>query len=167
MDRSRSIELLNLGVADELQAVHQYMYFHFHLADQGYGRLSMLLKRSAIDEMGHIEVLSERILFLKGDVVLKAAAPVEPIRDPEAILRRAAEMESQAIGQYNTVARECAQLADSASKQIFERLVQDEERHFDLFDKQLEHIQRFGERYLALQSFDNTATQEGGGAKPE
>ncbi|MGB9625926.1 MAG: bacterioferritin, partial [Phycisphaerae bacterium] len=29
MDRKKSIELLNKAVADELQAVHQYMYWHF------------------------------------------------------------------------------------------------------------------------------------------
>ena len=31
----KSIELLNRAVADELSAVHQYMYFHFHCDDQG------------------------------------------------------------------------------------------------------------------------------------
>lgn len=30
----RSIELLNKAVGDELSAVHQYMYFHFHCEDQ-------------------------------------------------------------------------------------------------------------------------------------
>ena len=35
MNKSKSINLLNAAVADELQAVHQYMYFHFHLDDQG------------------------------------------------------------------------------------------------------------------------------------
>ena len=32
----QSITLLNRAVADELSAVHQYMYFHFHCDDQGY-----------------------------------------------------------------------------------------------------------------------------------
>ena len=32
----KSVELLNRAVADELSAVHQYMYFHFHCDDQGY-----------------------------------------------------------------------------------------------------------------------------------
>ena len=31
----KSIELLNKAVADELHAVHQYMYFHFHCDDHG------------------------------------------------------------------------------------------------------------------------------------
>jgi hypothetical protein len=29
MDAKKSIDLLNKSVADELQAVHQYMYWHF------------------------------------------------------------------------------------------------------------------------------------------
>jgi len=36
----RSIELLNNALADELSAVHQYMFFHFHLNDQGYDLLA-------------------------------------------------------------------------------------------------------------------------------
>ena len=74
MDRKKSIDLLNHAAADELQAVHQYMYFHFHLDDQGYGPLAGLFKRTAIEEMMHIELLAERVLFLKGDVQLVAEA---------------------------------------------------------------------------------------------
>lgn len=153
MDASKSIELLNRAVADELQAVHQYMYWHFHLDDQGFGPLAMLLKRTAIIEMGHVEKLAERILFLKGDVKMELAAPVLTITEPAEILKKAAEMESGSARDYNQAAREAAENADSGSKQIFEALVADEEGHFDLFDKQLDNIKRFGPSYLALQSF--------------
>jgi hypothetical protein len=34
MDAHKSVALLNKAVGDELQAVHQYMYWHFHLDDQ-------------------------------------------------------------------------------------------------------------------------------------
>ena len=44
----KSIELLNKAVADELSAVHQYMFFHFHCEDQGYELLSGLFFRTAI-----------------------------------------------------------------------------------------------------------------------
>jgi hypothetical protein len=37
VETKKSIALLNNGVADELQAVHQYLYWHFHLDDQGFG----------------------------------------------------------------------------------------------------------------------------------
>lgn len=153
MNREKSILLLNQAVADELQAVHQYMYFHFHLADQGFGPLSSLLKRVAIMEMGHVEILAERILFLKGDVQMTPAGPVEAITAPEAILVKAMAMEEDGIISYNKAAVECAALADSASKQLFEKLVVDEESHYDLFEKQLDNVKRFGPSYLALQSF--------------
>ena len=42
MNRKKSIDLLNRAAADELHAVHQYMYFHFHLDDQGLGPLAAL-----------------------------------------------------------------------------------------------------------------------------
>jgi bacterioferritin len=160
MSVKKSIELLNKAVADELQAVHQYMYWHFHLDDQGLAPLSGLLKRTAIFEMGHVEKLAERILFLKGDVKMVAAAPVEAIKEPAEILARAANMEHDSARDYNQYALQCGAEADSVSKQIFESLVKDEEGHFDTFDKQLDNIRRYGPNYLALQSFQSSVGGE-------
>jgi bacterioferritin len=153
MDRAKSIELLNKAAADELQAILQYMYFHFHLDDQGFGPLAMLFKQTAIEEMRHVETLAERILFLKGDVDMTPAAAVDKIHEPKAILLKARQMEEESAAEYNRWALACSENADSASKQIFESLVTDEERHYDQFDKQLDNIERFGVSYLALQSF--------------
>lgn len=166
MDKQKSIDLLNKGVADELQAVHQYMYWHFHLDNQGFGPLSAMFRLVAIQEMGHVEQLAERILFLRGDVDMVPAGPVERVLEPEAILKRAAEMEHEAVGVYNAFAIQCSQNADAVSKQMFEALVGDEERHFDEFDKQLDNIKRFGLSYLALQSF-NAAPAPAGPVKAE
>lgn len=160
MDKKKSIELLNRAVADELQAVHQYMYFHFHLSDQGFGPLASLFKRIAIQEMGHVEKLAERVLFLKGDVEMVSAGPVEKIQDPEKMLDKAAQMEEMSARDYNQAALACSENADSASKAIFEDLVEDEESHYDLFDKQRDNIRRFGPSYLALQSFAEEAEEK-------
>ena len=154
MKSARSVALLNQAVADELLAVHQYMYFHFHLDDQGLAPLSALFKQTAITEMGHVEALAERILFLKGDAEMAAAGAVEKITDPAAMLAKARAMEEASAQFYNQAALECAAGADAASKQIFERLIVDEEGHYAAFDRQLENIQRFGPSYLALQSFE-------------
>jgi bacterioferritin len=161
MDANKSIDLLNRAVADELQAVHQYMYWHFHLDDQDFGPLSALFKRIAIFEMGHVEKLAERILFLKGDVKMQLAAPVEAITEPTQILARAAKMEQDSAAEYNQWALQCSANADAVSKQIFEELVKDEELHYDTFDKQLENIKRFGPNYLALQSFERAVEAKG------
>ena len=87
----KSVELLNKTVADELFAVHQYMYFHFHCDDQGYDLLASLLKQTAIEEMLHTERLAERILFLKANVEMGASAAVAQIRDVAEMLKRARE----------------------------------------------------------------------------
>ncbi len=159
MNSKKSIDLLNKAVADELQAVHQYMYWHFHLDDQGFAPLAGMFKRIAIMEMGHVERLADRILFLKGDVVMEVAGPVEKITEAQKILSKAAEMEQAGVTSYNQFALQCSQNADAVSKQLFEALVNDEESHFDEFDKQLENIKRFGPNYLALQSFNKAPEQ--------
>ena len=152
----KSIILLNKAVADELTAVHQYMYFHFHCDDQGYDLLAALFKRTAIEEMMHIERLAERILFLKGEVEIKASGSVEKIHDVKSMLELAAKMEQQSARDYNLWANECSAHADSMSKKLFEDLVTDEERHFDQYDTEIDNLQKFGEKYLALQSIERS-----------
>ncbi len=158
----QSIELLNKAVADELTAVHQYMYFHFHCDDQGFDLLAGLFKRTAIEEMIHIELLAERILFLNGDVKMVPASEVRKITDVKEMLVMARDAEESAVLTYNRWANECATNADSVSKQLFERLVVDEERHYDLFDQEIDNIDRFGKDYLALQSMERSRGQGGG-----
>jgi bacterioferritin len=150
----KSVVLLNEAIGDELAAINQYMYWHFHCDDQGFDLLSGLFRRTAIDEMVHIEKLAERILFLKGEVEMVASDPVNKENDVTKMLELAVQMEKQGAIDYNRMAMECAQNADSQSKQIFEALVADEERHFDEFETELGNITRFGKDYLALQSIE-------------
>lgn len=154
--KERSIELLNAAVADELQAVHQYMYFHFHCDDQGYDLLANLFKRTAIQEMVHVEKLAERILFLKGDVDMKLSGEVHQVKDVRAMLEMAAQMEETSAQEYNEWANECARNADAVSKKLFEELVAEEERHFNQFDDEMENLKKFGDNYLALQSIERS-----------
>lgn len=161
-----SIELLNKSIADELSAVHQYMFFHFHCDDQGYDLLANLFRRTAIEEMLHIEKLAERILFLKGEVELKAAHEVKKISNVKEMLETAAEMETGSAHDYNVFANECSKNADSATKKIFELLVEDEERHFDQYDKEMDNLIKFGDNYLALQSIERSKTLGAGGRPP-
>jgi bacterioferritin (cytochrome b1) len=37
---------------------------------------------------------------------------------------------------------------------LFESLVAEEEKHYDLFDKELANIEKFGANYLAIQSIE-------------
>ena len=68
----------------------------------------------------------------------------------------AAKMETASINDYNIWANECSKNADSVSKTLFEELVQDEERHFDQYDVEMENLEKFGDNYLALQSIERS-----------
>lgn len=159
MPAQETIALLNQAVADELAAIHQYLYFHFHLDDQGFGPLATLFKKTAIREMGHIERLAERALFLGGDVEMTVAAPIIKLREPIEILAKAAGMEQQSAAFYNDAAAQCGADRDAASKQLFESLIADEEGHYGGFSRQIDLIERFGPAYLALQSVGGDATE--------
>ena len=161
----KSIELLNKAVGDELSAVHQYMYFHFHCDDQGYDLLASLFKKTAIEEMLHVEHLAERILFLKGEVEMVVSGKVSKIHDVKQMLELARKMEEESAKEYNIWANECAQNADSASKKIFEDLVMDEERHYDQYDIEVDNLEKFGEKYLALQSIERSKNLSSGTAE--
>ena len=152
----KSIVLFNKAVASEMTAVHQYMYFHFHCEDQGYDLLASLFMRIAIEEMNHIEICAERILFLGGDVEMVASDEVQTINDVEQMLVFARKLEEDAVMEYNMWANECSANADSASRKIFENLVDDEERHYDQFDLEMEKLRKFGDRYLALQAIEGS-----------
>jgi bacterioferritin len=158
----KSQELLNEAVADELAAVHQYMYFHFHCDDQGYDLLADLFKKTAIEEMLHIERLADRILFLGGEVELVAAHDVHKIHDVRKMLDKGKELEESSVIMYNRFANECSANADSASKKLFEDLVLDEERHYDQYDNEIDAMDRFGDNYLALQSIERSKNRAAG-----
>ena len=165
--KEKSIELLNRAVADELTAVHQYMYFHFHCDDMGYDTISSIFKRIAITEMMHVERLAERILFLKGEVEMKTSKGVQKITDVEKMLEKAAEMEMGSVNDYNEWAAECGRNADAVTKKMFEDLVAEEEEHQDLFETEMDNLEKFGDNYLALQSIVRSKTAAAGTAKQE
>ena len=81
------------------------------------------------------------------------------IHDPTKMLEMVTQLEQDAILMYNRFALEAAQNADSATRKLFESLVDDEERHFSQFDMEMENIKKFGESYLALQSIERSKSQ--------
>lgn len=159
-DRSKSIELLNKGVAKEIETVLQYLYFQFHFEDKGYTHLARMYKNIAIKEMMHIDMLSDRILFLRGDVIMKPQSDIiylEKVNgrvdlDITKVLNISADMESKTVDVYNEFAKQCGELGDATSKRLFERLIEIEEEHQDAFEVESDNCTRFGETYLALQT---------------
>ena len=104
----------------------------------------------------HIEKLAERILFLKGEVEMKSKNQVKKIKDVKKMLELARSMEEASAKDYNQWANECSSNSDAISKQLFESLVADEERHYNQYDTEIDNIDKFGASYLALQSIERS-----------
>lgn len=151
----RSIELLNKAIMGENTASLQYMLFHFICEDKGYRALAKYFKKTAIDEMRHVEMLAERVLFLEGEMKMSLEKPVKNITDIEKMLDYARGLEKETIENYNAWSKETGELGDAATHSMFQNLVIIEEEHMDQYRLEMENMQEFGDKYLALQVVDN------------
>ena len=143
------IDLLNEGRARELAAISQYLIQHYELEDKDFGKLGKKMKEIGIQEMKHAEALAERILFLKGTPTLKPEGAAKKGQEIAAMLTTNIALESQAIKMYNEAAVTCAQEKDQISKQLFEKLLGEEEDHLNFFENTKEHLAELGTVYLA------------------
>jgi bacterioferritin len=149
------IAQLNLALSAELTAIVQYMTQSEMCHNWGYKRLADLTKKRAIEEMKHAEGLIERIIFLDGmpsvDVGLKPQLGSKVPEQMEINLKD----EQDAVRQYNQAVQICAEARDDGSKALFERMIQDEERHTDFLEAQLNAIKEMGiANYLSQQLKD-------------
>jgi bacterioferritin len=143
------IDLLNAARSRELTAISQYMIQHYELEDQDFGKLAKKLKEIGIQEMKHAEALAERILFLKGEPTSKPDAVAKKGQSIAEMLKTDTALESQAIKMYNEAAVICAQEKDQISKQLFEKLLGEEEGHLNDFENVKGHVDKMGDAYLA------------------
>ena len=143
------IELLNKGRAAELTAILQYMAHHYELDDTDFGKLAKLLKKTAIEEMKHAEKLAERILFLNGTPTSKPDGEAKKGQEIAEMLATDIGLEKGAIKMYNEAVLVCAAEKDQVSKELFDGLLADEEKHFDTFDNIKAHVDKLGAAYLA------------------
>ena len=128
------IEQLNSALSSELTAIVQYMTQSEMCQSWGYKRLGESTKVRAIEEMRHAEGLIERIIFL--DSIPTVDVGLKP----------------QLGGKYNQAVRICVEARDEGSKALFDRMIQDEERHADFLEAQLHAIKEMGiGTYLAQQ----------------
>jgi len=149
------IEQLNAALSAELTAIVQYMVQAEMCANWGYHRLSELTKKRAIEEMRHAEGLIERIIFLDGTPEVKVALRPQIGANVKAHLEIDLKDEIEASEQYNNAVKICVAAADDASRALFERMIQDEERHVDFLEAQLHSIQELGiANYLSEQLKD-------------
>lgn len=146
------IDQLNTALCGELNAIVQYMVQAETCENWGYGRLAGLTKARAIQEMHHAEALIERIIFL--DSAPQVNVPLKPTIGSDVTKQLEAGLldETHAIREYNQASTICREAGDNGSKELFDRLLRDEEKHADFLDAQLTAIKQMGiGPYLAQQ----------------
>ncbi len=138
------IERLTQALHGEFNAVVQYMVEAEICENWGYGRLAAITKSRAIEEMKHAEALIERLLYL--DTIPDVKMTVAPTLGDDVPQQFKAGLadETATIGHYNDAVRICAEVGDAGSKDLFERLLRDEERHADYLDSQLHAVEAMG-----------------------
>jgi len=121
--------LLNHALEDELAAIFQYMWHHFH----GHGiespAIRELFKKAAMDEMEHAEELAERITLLGGQPTHRPG-PIKFGGDLRKMVRDDLASEEEAVEFYRKAARACGDY-DPTTRRLFEEILADEERHAD------------------------------------
>jgi bacterioferritin len=146
------IAQLNQALKEELTAINQY-FLHAEMCDNwGYHRLGSYIKKQSIDEMKHAEVIIERLLFL--DATPKMEYMELTIgANVKAQLEADLKLEHSAVAMYNKSVQIAREAGDDTSRDIFSKLLKDEEEHVDWLEMQMHQIKEIGyERYLSNQT---------------
>jgi bacterioferritin len=149
----RVLELLNEALKNELTAVNQY-WLHYRLLDNlGVKKLAEFERAESIDEMKHADALAERILFLDGLPNFQALGRLRIGEKVEEILRADLDLELEAVDQLKGAIAHSEKVRDFVSRELFARILANEEEHIDHLEQQFELIAAMGlQNYVQLQS---------------
>jgi bacterioferritin len=142
--------LLNKAVASEIMAIIQYTNQHEKAAylklrgretplevvtDNNKAKaVSELLKPIFMQEMDHLEKISERIYLLEGEAVVMPD-PLPKVGDtPDDFLALDHAAENDAILLYRKIIEEAMKRGDTITRRMFEDIVMQEEQHYWTFD---------------------------------
>ena len=143
------IEYLNSALKHELAAVNQY-WLHYRILDNwGYKDFAKTWREELIEEMQHADKLVARILFLDGAPNMQSLDQLRIGKSVKEVLEcdLAAEMSARAL--YLDAAKYCDSVNDRVTKNLFEALLADEEKHIDFLEAQLTLIGQLGEALYA------------------
>jgi bacterioferritin len=143
-------ELLNKAVAAEISAIIQYTNQHEKAtlltlrkkdtslevvtSNNKAQAVSDMLKTIFLEEMEHLEKISERIYLLGGECVF-IPDPLPMIGETvEEFLINDRDGEDYAIVLYRQIVKKALELGDTVTRELFESILIDEDRHFWMFD---------------------------------
>jgi bacterioferritin len=147
------IEFLNHALTNELTAVNQYWLHYRLLHHWGLEKLAAFERSESIDEMKHADTLAERILVLDGLPNFQAIGRIKVGENVAEVLRADLALEMEAIPLLKEAVAHSEAVRDYVSREIFERILENEENHVDVIETQLELIERMGlSNYILLNS---------------
>ena len=151
---------LQEALREELTAINQY-FLHAEMCENWkYEKLAKFIKKQSIDEMKHAEELIERILFLDGTPTMTEALEINVGSNVRAQIESDLKLEINAVAMYNKSVEVARQEGDNASRELFERLLKDEEEHVDWLEAQVHQMNEIGyERYLGQQVREEQAAR--------
>src|ERR1043165_579344 len=146
------IAALNEALKEELTAINQY-FLHAEMCENWhFSRLGEYIKKQSIDEMKHAEELIERILFLDATPNMTEPMTINVGKNVKEQLDSDLKLEISAVKMYNRAVQVSREEGDNTSRELFDRLLRDEEAHVDWLEAQLYQINEMGyERYLSQQ----------------
>jgi len=138
------LDFLNKALRHELTAVNQY-WLHYRLLDNwGYKALAGQWRKEAIEEMEHADKLVERIIFLDGFPNMQVLDPLHIGQTVKEVLDCDLRAELSARALYEEAATHCHSVRDYVSRDLFEKLMHDEEGHIDFLETQLDLVAKLG-----------------------
>lgn len=148
----RVIALLNEVLKAELTAINQY-FLHAEMCENwGYMKLAAYVRKESIDEMKHAEACIERILYLDGTPTMNELFPLRIGRTVKEQIENDLAVELEAVPRLNNAIQVAQEAGDNGSRDLFQRILVDEEHHVDWLEAQLYMIQEIGlDNYLAQQ----------------
>ena len=130
------LELLNKGVARELQVSIQYMWQHVQVTGIEGVLVRHIFKEIAISEMKHAEELAERITSLNG-IPTEKPEPIFVGGSLIEMLKQDQQNEEDAIRLYKSTIQVAELEGDVTTRGLLEKILSDEETHVDIFGKML------------------------------
>ena len=146
------IEFLNRQLTGELTAISQY-FLHAKMQENfGWSKLAAHTRAESIEEMGHAEALTDRILFLEGLPNYQRLSGMRIGQTMNEMFESDLGIEVEAVALLRSGIEHMRTVGDVTSARLFESILEDEESHVDYIETQLALVAQLGEAiYLAKQ----------------